>query len=704
MDSLSRDHYPPVPTWREERDSLVKEVHGDSMEMTELDFPKNKVSSREKYVTKKLVTCQQFDDQKFHDFLLSCEQGLNTISFSYNIDTSHWKFALENFYWDRKENNNLSKNLNLYDLDAAALLTNIWNIKRYLTLFQGNFGRCIAILADEINKFITFDLKKQLKEIHEKPNAIKSTMQSIYSTLNGPIRSIESFLEKVRSLNSIGGHLLNLIKEERDSLPKCCQNLFHAILDRAYTRGMNFYMGILTDWLNDNNLENDMFFEFFIWDAAKRRYSRSVAQSDSILESDELVFLESVKPLKFPSPIDVKTFKSRYLVIPELFPVEFGEELIHEIVKIGIYNHVLMSENCGAFEMESKSAVIEQMSFESLSCLSSVIKSQKRRVGRDVLSHLCNQLEFSILIEKLPIYFCGIKNSVFDQFVELTENFNWNKISTHKNGKLHQLNRFYKLALEMSQLSNDPLSSMISLVFSINGQVDSSHPPTVNQAFYDRPLTDLEPEIHCKDSFRLAFPPTIFEPYRNLFRLRHTLRRALYLLKKKHFENRKGLSRSESNALSLMIRFVQNYDSFVFGYKAPKFVHEYLELINAGIHKKTLDLDTFLKEQELMIGKLHLTAFVSTIGDNFTNPMWNILNRMMKYATNQNDFTTTCIEVCRTLEKIKQYLRSKTGYGERLPELAEWIFGTNIQPIRGSKDGIHLCEELTKRFLVESSL
>jgi len=703
MHSLSRDYYPSVPTWRKERDALVKEVYGDSMDVIDLQLPNNKVSSREKFVTKKLVTCQQIDDQKFCDFLLSCE-GFNTISFSYDIEACHWKFNSQNFELSGKENNNAIRKSNVFDSDAAVLLTKIWSIKQYLTHFQGKFGRCIAILADEINNFMTIDLKKRLKEIHRKPDAIKTTMQSIYLSLNVPITSIESFLAKVSSSNSIGGHLLNLIKTERDSLEKCYQKLFQVILDRAYTRGMNFYMGILTDWLNGNNLENDMFFEFFIWDVTKRRYSSSVAQSDSfVLESDELIFLESVNPLKFCSPIDVKTFKSRFLVIPELFPVEFGKKLMHGIVRTGLYNHVLMSEN-HVFETESKNALIGKMDFETLNRLSSITKSRQRHTGRAVLRHLCDQLEFSILIEKLPIYFCGIKNSVFDQFVELTENFDWTTISSHKNGKLNQLNRFYQRAIEMSPLANDPLSSMISLVFSVAGQVDSSHPPTINQAFPDRPLTDLEPELRCKDSFRMAFPPTVFEPYRNLFRLRHTLRRALYLLKKKHFEDQAGVSRVESNALSLMIRFVQNYDSFVFGYKAPKLVHEYLELINAGIRKKTLDLDTFLKEQETMIGKLHLAAFVSTIGDSFTNPMWIMLTRIMKYSRNQCDFKTTCIEVCRMVAKIKQYLRSKTENGENLPELAGWLFGMNIRSMSGEKDGLRLCEELTKRFGTESSL
>jgi hypothetical protein len=121
---------------------------------------------------------------------------------------------------------------------------------------------------------------------------------------------------------------------------------------------------------------------------------------------------------------------------------------------------------------------------------------------------------------------------VIDDFVELTENFNWAGLSRHQSVKLSQLNRLYQRAIELSPLANDPLSQMIALEFSVSGQVDSGHPPVANQSLADRPLVDLEPVLFCKDSFRMAFPPTIFELYRNLFRLRHTLRRAFILLKR----------------------------------------------------------------------------------------------------------------------------------------------------------------------------
>jgi hypothetical protein len=81
-------------------------------------------------------------------------------------------------------------------------------------------------------------------------------------------------------------------------------------------------------------------------------------------------------------------------------------------------------------------------------------------------------------------------------------------------------------------------------------------------------------------------------------------------------------------------------------------------------------LDAFVREQEQMVGKLHVLAFVSTIGDSFSNPMWAILNQMMRYGRNESNFNATCIEVCRMLEKIKRYLRGRTENEESLPELA----------------------------------
>jgi hypothetical protein len=144
-------------------------------------------------------------------------------------------------------------------------------------------------------------------------------------------------------------------------------------------------------------------------------------------------------------------------------------------------------------------------------------------------------LEFLLtkfVFRKLPAYFCGIRNSIIDDFVELTENFNWSDLSTNKNARLNQLNRLYQRAIEQSPLANDSLAKMVLLEFSIPGQVDVSHPPTTNYSALDRPLTDLELVIRCKDSFGMAFPPTVFELYRNLFRLKHTLRRTFLLLKR----------------------------------------------------------------------------------------------------------------------------------------------------------------------------
>jgi hypothetical protein len=40
------------------------------------------------------------------------------------------------------------------------------------------------------------------------------------------------------------------------------------------------------------------------------------------------------------------------------------------------------------------------------------------------------------------------------------------------------------------------------------------------------------------------------------------------------------------NELSLMIKFVHDYDNFVFGYKASKIIQQYLDLVKKGICAK----------------------------------------------------------------------------------------------------------------------
>jgi hypothetical protein len=79
-----------------------------------------------------------------------------------------------------------------------------------------------------------------------------------------------------------------------------------------------------------------------------------------------------------------------------------------------------------------------------------------------------------------------------------------------------------------------------------------------------------------------------------------------------------------------------------------------------------------LKEQEQMIGKLHMSAFVSSNSESFSNPMWAILNRFVSYARNESEFNSTCIEVSRQLRRINRYLKSQYDSGEKTPELAEW--------------------------------
>jgi hypothetical protein len=61
--------------------------------------------------------------------------------------------------------------------------------------------------------------------------------------------------------------------------------------------------------------------------------------------------------------------------------------------------------------------------------------------------------------------------------------------------------------------------------------------------------------------------------------------------------------------MGLKIRFVQNYDSFLFGYIAPKAVHTCMEAINDGIRKKTLDLKSFVLIQTRMLEEIYKEAY-----------------------------------------------------------------------------------------------
>jgi hypothetical protein len=99
--------------------------------------------------------------------------------------------------------------------------------------------------------------------------------------------------------------------------------------------------------------------------------------------------------------------------VPELCPRDFDEELRNGIIRVGLYNHVLMRENRGIFNAlqliyvrilaffnsEFESSPIECLTFDNFYKLHGLVKNRHRHGGRVVLRHLCNQLEFTILME-----------------------------------------------------------------------------------------------------------------------------------------------------------------------------------------------------------------------------------------------------------------------------------------------------------------
>jgi hypothetical protein len=60
-------------------------------------------------------------------------------------------------------------------------------------------------------------------------------------------------------------------------------NFVHEALKRAHKRGLEFYLQVFVDWLNDTNLDKDMYFEFFIWDLYKRRFSSATHTLNSLM-------------------------------------------------------------------------------------------------------------------------------------------------------------------------------------------------------------------------------------------------------------------------------------------------------------------------------------------------------------------------------------------------------------------------------------
>lgn len=145
-------------------------------------------------------------------------KGFNTVTFGYDSDSNRWTFNAANFniLSDVNLNDVLLKNSNEYDSFAADLLTKISNIKRHLTRtsyckefkwflvleFQGKFylGRCTAILADEIEKFLSTEFKTLLNKLYDNPDVTKTILQSIFLTFDEPMSLMEKFLSNVNEV------------------------------------------------------------------------------------------------------------------------------------------------------------------------------------------------------------------------------------------------------------------------------------------------------------------------------------------------------------------------------------------------------------------------------------------------------------------------------------------------------------------------
>lgn len=88
-------------------------------------------------------------------------------------------------------------------LDSCVLHFYIFTFLHFICLeFQGDaqFGRCILILADEIDRFMSGEFKNMLIKLYEKPDVTKTSMQSIHLTFSEPINLMEKFLSNINAV------------------------------------------------------------------------------------------------------------------------------------------------------------------------------------------------------------------------------------------------------------------------------------------------------------------------------------------------------------------------------------------------------------------------------------------------------------------------------------------------------------------------
>ncbi|KAI6213219.1 hypothetical protein M3Y94_00124600 [Aphelenchoides besseyi] len=676
--------YQSHPSWPTDRRHLIDEVYGDLQSSTNSPTVRgNKVHSRE-MLAYKLANSNKRDHQLFFDFCLACE-GISTTNF----------FADQNgqTFVPRE-----SKSTSIMP-QIAEFLTTLNTLRSTVEACRVriDLGRCFFMLVDEISQFLTVEFPADITRIREEGGNSETTLSRIIANYAQPIKDLEVFVTNALISGFVGGRLLNEIKRAQPSF-EITAPAFSKVMRRAHERGMKFYLQILNDWLNNVDLTEDRYFEFFIWDLARKRFSHAIGQQAvSLLATDELVYLTSVLP-NYCNEICVRSFQRRFLVVPELCPEEISNSMA-DIVNTGVFKHVLKTEDKvnGIESSSTELRVLEQCEHAAMFC-----RRSRRVNGKLVISYFNTKPEFLVLMQKLPNFFCGLSNLILDNFVRTTEEFDWSSLPERENAKIQKLNEFFRKAVMTSSLANNQLDGLICVEFPSLSSSNSGLPITANCPDNERPLTDLVLTVKCDDLFVLAFPLNVFKIYRDLFRLRHTLKRIQFLLQKKRTFGNRVMSRNETMAINQLIRLVRNYDNFVFCYKMANAVNEFLNVTTKRISEKSMDVDEFAKLQTQMVTQIAQSAFLSSASAGFMKHMWQLLSAILLYASNNDDNSingkqnTKLMKILRRIHAIKQRFNDENYHDT--PELIKFLFGSNLnnetvktQSIVGENETLQLC-------------
>ncbi|KAI6199412.1 hypothetical protein M3Y96_00624300 [Aphelenchoides besseyi] len=685
--------YQPHPSWPNDRRNLIDEVYGDLESSTNSSTVRgNKVHSRE-MLAYKLANSNKRDHQLFFDFCLACE-GISTTNFF--ADPNGQTFVAR----ESKSTSNMPQ--------IAEFLTTLNTLRSTVEACRVriDLGRCFFMLVDEISQFLTDDFPADITQIREEGGNSETALGRIVASYAQPIKDLEVFVANALISGLIGGRLLNEIKRAQPSF-EITAPVFSKVMRRAHERGMKFYLQILNDWLNNVDLTEDRYFEFFIWDLARKRFSHAIGQPTvSLLATNELVYLTSVLP-NYCNEICVRSFQRRFLVVPELCPEEISNSMA-DIVNTGVFKHVLKTENkANKIEISSTELrVLEQCEHAAMFC-----RRSRRMNGRLVLSYFNTRPEFLVLMQKLPNFFCGLNNLVLENFVRTTEQFDWSSLPERENAKIQKLNEFFRKAVMTSSLANDQLDGLICVEFPSLSSSNSGLPITANCSDNERPLTDLVLTVKCDDLFVLAFPLNVFKMYRDLFRLRHTLKRIQFLLQRKKAFGNKMMSKDETMVINQLMRLVRNYDNFVFCYKMANSVNEYLNVTTKRITEKSMDVDEFAKLQTQLVNQIAQTAFLSSASTGFMKHMWQLLSSILLYASNNADSSisgkqnTISMKILRRIHAIKQRFNDENFHDT--PELIKFLFGSNLnsetgktRSILGESETLQLCAALKRTSVV----